>query len=119
MHYHGIFRWIGIFSLLLFVPSVMAEEWLACDIPLEPPKGYWVTHDAEPTEPPQWIDYRVITDKFTGVSGVALYNVENVADGVTFTAVAENEQGRRSDSSDPFVLTQRPSGPGPLKIILE
>ncbi len=105
--------------LIILTNTVNAAEWLACDIPAEPPAGYWVTHDAEPTEPPVWIDYRVVTDGFTGKLGAALYNIADMPIGTTFTAVAESDQGRRSDLSLPFVLKAPPSGPGALLIIKE
>lgn len=95
--------------ILAFCTTVQADEWLVCDIPVEPVAGYWVSKDGAPAV---WIDYQEIN------GSAALYNVTGIESG-TFIASARNEQGRQGEPSDPFVLQAKPLQPGQFRIVLE
>ena len=100
--------------LLLTASGAIGAEWLCCDIPAEPVTGYWVTRNSDA---PVWIDYQIVTDGFTGDQCAALF--QNPADGDTFTAVAQNAQGRRSDPSNPYVILAKPSGTTGHRMVME
>ena len=104
-------RYLILLLIFITIPAA-AAEWLVCDVPPESENvvGYWVSHDAEPVEPPQWVEYQVVVDPLTGKQGARLYDITGVPDGTTFTVMAQNDQGRRSEPSNPFVLGPRPSG---------
>ena len=100
--------------LLLTASGAIGAEWLCCDIPAEPVAGYWVTRNADA---PVWIDYQIVTDFYTGDQCAALY--QNPTDGDSFTAVAQNSQGRRSDPSNPYVILPKPSGISGFRVVME
>ena len=100
-------------SIFIMFTGMANAEWLACDIPdaAQNVVSYAVYVDLQPEV---IVPYRLNAAQ----DAVLLIDITDI-DSATFRAIAINDQGRRSDFSDPFVLKSAPSALSGYRIVLE